>query len=182
MIAASRRQYILDQLDQKGSVQIQELSQELGISTMTVHRDLDQLAADGHLQKVRGGAVARQIARAEEDECPTCHGPIHRRNPMILHLQNGTHRQTCCAHCGLMALASSPAEFNAALATDFLYGRTVNAQSATYIVSPRITVCCTPTILAFERRADADSFQQGFGGQLMSMKSAIEFLRMDNRL
>jgi len=45
-------------LQQSGSVSVEGLSAELGVSVVTVRRDLDQLAEEGLLQRTHGGAVS----------------------------------------------------------------------------------------------------------------------------
>ena len=177
MLAADRRKRILDLLNQQGVVQIKDLSYSLDVSTMTIHRDLDKLAAEGRLHKVRGGAVSPPEMANALDTCPTCHEHASGRNVMIIHLKDGTDRQACCSHCGLLALAKFGDEVESALATDFIYGRKVNARSASYVVAPQITICCTPTVLAFERDADAQRFQAGFGGEIYRMDGALDALR-----
>ena len=42
----------------RGGARIDELADRFGVSTMTIHRDLDQLDAQGMLRKVRSGAEA----------------------------------------------------------------------------------------------------------------------------
>jgi DeoR/GlpR family transcriptional regulator of sugar metabolism len=48
-----------------GFARTDELARQLGVSVMTVHRDLDVLAAEGWLTKIRGGATANPSALAE---------------------------------------------------------------------------------------------------------------------
>jgi DeoR/GlpR family transcriptional regulator of sugar metabolism len=57
MLAAQRRELILKKLAQEGQVAVVALGKELGISEDTVRRDLDDLAGEGVLRRVRGGAV-----------------------------------------------------------------------------------------------------------------------------
>lgn len=54
----SRLTTILTKLQQTGTVTVDSLSEELGVSPVTIRRDLDQLAADGLLQRTHGGAVS----------------------------------------------------------------------------------------------------------------------------
>ena len=49
---------ILQRLRQAGSVNVDELSVELGASLITIRRDLDQLERDGLLQRTHGGAIS----------------------------------------------------------------------------------------------------------------------------
>lgn len=57
MLAQQRQMRIVDELRRTGAVRVAELTELLGVSDMTVRRDLEQLAADGLARKVHGGAV-----------------------------------------------------------------------------------------------------------------------------
>jgi DeoR/GlpR family transcriptional regulator of sugar metabolism len=57
LLAEQRRALILDEVRRRGGVRVNELTQRLGVSDMTVRRDLDALARLGALEKVHGGAV-----------------------------------------------------------------------------------------------------------------------------
>ncbi len=57
MLTAERRQYILNRLHQDGKVVAVELSVDLELSEDTIRRDLRELAANGLLQRVHGGAL-----------------------------------------------------------------------------------------------------------------------------
>ncbi|NLT73557.1 MAG: DeoR/GlpR transcriptional regulator [Chloroflexi bacterium] len=52
-----RLDLILDKLQQTGYVSVSELSDDLGVSAVTIRTDLDSLEADGQLQRTHGGAV-----------------------------------------------------------------------------------------------------------------------------
>jgi DeoR/GlpR family transcriptional regulator of sugar metabolism len=56
-----RQKEILDALHRDGRVEVPELAERLGISTITIRRDLDQLAESGALRRVRGGAVTTSL-------------------------------------------------------------------------------------------------------------------------
>ncbi|WP_066043368.1 DeoR/GlpR family DNA-binding transcription regulator [Herbiconiux solani] len=58
VISAERRERLLARLDSDGVIRLEESALELGVSTMTVRRDLEGLEREGILVRVRGGAVA----------------------------------------------------------------------------------------------------------------------------
>jgi DeoR/GlpR family transcriptional regulator of sugar metabolism len=60
-----RQQTILEELERAGSVSVAALSQDLGVSDMTVRRDLEELSARNMLRKVHGGAVPVPKTAAE---------------------------------------------------------------------------------------------------------------------
>ncbi|MGW0081008.1 DeoR/GlpR family DNA-binding transcription regulator [Streptomyces sp. NPDC003393] len=57
LLAEQRRALILDEVRRRGGVRVNELTRKLGVSDMTIRRDLDALARQGVLEKVHGGAV-----------------------------------------------------------------------------------------------------------------------------
>lgn len=57
-----RRELIRTQVLQEGFARIDDLAEQLGVSLMTVHRDLDALSTQGWLSKIRGGATANPSA------------------------------------------------------------------------------------------------------------------------
>jgi DeoR family transcriptional regulator, fructose operon transcriptional repressor len=61
-LAPQRRQRILDIVSTRRAARLEDLSQALGVSRATVRRDLDELAAQGYLHRVHGGAVAVEHA------------------------------------------------------------------------------------------------------------------------
>lgn len=71
MPAALRRAQILERIQRDGGVSVAELARDHAVSPVTVHRDLEQLARDGLVERVHGGAravrnVVPQIATAWE--------------------------------------------------------------------------------------------------------------------
>lgn len=72
MLTRERRKQILDKIAARGSIKIVELSEELGVSESTIRRDLVDLAAQDLIERVHGGAVAK-----EGDERPTAERARH---------------------------------------------------------------------------------------------------------
>jgi DeoR/GlpR family transcriptional regulator of sugar metabolism len=66
MLPGQRQKLILDELRRLGAVRVSELTEALGVSDMTVRRDLDALAGSGLVDKVHGGATARGLLSADE--------------------------------------------------------------------------------------------------------------------
>jgi len=57
MLAKHRQALILQEVQGAGSVRVSELTARLGVSDMTIRRDLEALARAGLIDKVHGGAV-----------------------------------------------------------------------------------------------------------------------------
>ena len=66
MLAKQRQARILAEIQEHGWARVTDLTVLLGVSDMTVRRDLDQLAAAGAVHKVHGGAVLNNSTAAEE--------------------------------------------------------------------------------------------------------------------
>ncbi|MBO0840214.1 MAG: DeoR/GlpR transcriptional regulator [Sciscionella sp.] len=66
MLARQRQAVILDEVRRTGAVRVSDLVHKLGVSDMTVRRDLDVLANRGLLEKVYGGATSI-IGRSTEE-------------------------------------------------------------------------------------------------------------------
>lgn len=58
MLASQRQEYIYNLVNTTGGVRVAELVEELGVSEMTVRRDISELVARGMVERVHGGAVA----------------------------------------------------------------------------------------------------------------------------
>jgi DeoR/GlpR family transcriptional regulator of sugar metabolism len=58
MLAAQRRELILDAVRTGHTAEVVELARRFAVSEMTVRRDLAQLALEGRLKRVHGGAVS----------------------------------------------------------------------------------------------------------------------------
>lgn len=63
----SRRAKILDKIRVERRARTEDLARHFRVSPMTIHRDLDQLAEAGKLERVRGGARANEEEFAERD-------------------------------------------------------------------------------------------------------------------
>jgi DeoR/GlpR family transcriptional regulator of sugar metabolism len=66
MLAQQRQQAILERVRTSGGVRVADLVRELGVSDMTIRRDLEVLAERGLLEKVHGGATAAGPGSTEE--------------------------------------------------------------------------------------------------------------------
>ena len=175
--AYQRRQEILNHLTKNDSGSIQELAELLSVSTMTIHRDLDQLGEDGVVVKVHGGAILRPTTPLEANHastCPMCQQGVREQLAFVLQFDDESQKQACCPHCGLMIMSMQNPTL--VLATDFLYGNKVNALQATYLIDPDLKTCCAPAVIAFTSLDDAQRFQQGFGGEIATFTETKDFL------
>lgn len=182
MLAIERRDYILNKLRKEGRVQVRELSQELGVSHMTIHRDLDYLMAqDERIQKVFGGAIMERSIQPETGKCAMCGKPVPSRTGVTMQTESGEHLNACCPHCALILLGSRE-DIVSGMATDYIHERVVNIKSAVFLVNADVVVCCAPSVLCFGDEEDARRFQTGFGGELADLETARRLVTRQMKL
>jgi DeoR/GlpR family transcriptional regulator of sugar metabolism len=68
VLASQRQARILDEVQRRGAVRVSELATMLGVSDMTIRRDLDVLSGQGLLDKVHGGATSSTSPALSTDE------------------------------------------------------------------------------------------------------------------
>jgi DeoR/GlpR family transcriptional regulator of sugar metabolism len=66
-IPAERRRLIVELLQERRAVRVSSLSEDLGVSEMTIRRDLERLESEGLLVRTHGGAV---LGRRMAEEAP----------------------------------------------------------------------------------------------------------------
>jgi hypothetical protein len=101
---------------------------------------------------------------------------VPERSAVVLQSQQRGRLTACCPHCGL-ALFEHDTSADLMLVTDFLYGQMVSANDASFVLGSDVSSCCMPGILAFAGRTDAERFQRGFGGEIMSFSQVRRCLR-----
>ena len=175
---SKRQRRILDMLAGSPEVAVRELVETLGVSAMTVHRDLDALAAAGLTVKSRGRAALVAAALPESpaaQACALCAAPLRSRTAFVIHNGAAAPVQTCCAHCGFAWIERNKWD-GLAFSADFIHGRMVDVQRAGYLVGSRVTLCCEPGILCFLGLDEAHAFRLGFGGLVFDFVGLQELL------
>lgn len=112
MLASARQQRILEALREREQVRVTSLASELGVSEMTVRRDLNALAARGALVKVHGGATldaaptssepgfTHKLALESAEKQAIAHAAVKLIKPgMSIALNSGTTTYALAAQC-----------------------------------------------------------------------------------
>lgn len=170
-----RRERILKWLKEDQLLRVDELAERLGVSDMTVYRDLKMLSEMGLVEKVHGGVRLPDPHKLTTEICTLCQMPARARLHFVITTQDNQTVRACCPHCGLLLLINEQ-DVATALLRDFIYGRIINVRQAHYVVESRISVCCQPSVLAFASESDASDFQHGFGGQVMDFIQVRRYL------
>lgn len=172
-LLSDRQHKLLEWLRSRRSVSIAEVQEYFAVSSATAYRDVRALLQAGLAVKTNDGLkIPPPPGRSRpQGQCFYCGGVINERTIFLIQLIDGNQRSACCPHCGLLALGEP--DVTSVLASDFLYGRMVNARQATFLLGSKVSLCCDPSALCFASDEDARSFQQGFGGQICSLEQAI---------
>jgi DeoR/GlpR family transcriptional regulator of sugar metabolism len=68
MNAEKRRQHLLEKVNENGFISISDEAQAMGVSVETIRRDIDRMAGNKQLLKVRGGAAPARIQLRRDAE------------------------------------------------------------------------------------------------------------------
>lgn len=171
-----RQQQILAWLEEDGALRVDEIAERLGVSAMTIHRDLDKLSERGLIRKVHGGAMRLYDAPPPPpNQCALCHMILVQRHLVTIQIEGGHQVHACCPHCGFLLLGRYPA-LQSVLVRDFLYGRVLHARIAAYLAASHFVDCCAPSLVTFASLDDARRFQKGWGGEILSFDEAQNYL------
>src|SRR5512140_456923 len=103
---SDRQQQILELLQTRQRISTEEIRAQFDISPATASRDIHALVLAGLAVKASLGvklALPGDQA-SQEKKCSYCNGSINERTVFIIQMEDGSQRNACCCHCGLMAL------------------------------------------------------------------------------
>ena len=66
MIKAERQDKVRQLLEEQGTVSVKEISDALGVSDMTIRRDLEELASLGEIERVHGAMLRHEYSHSEK--------------------------------------------------------------------------------------------------------------------
>jgi DeoR family transcriptional regulator, copper-sensing transcriptional repressor len=170
---SDRQQQLLDLLHSRLKISTEEIKRTFSVSAATASRDIHALVLAGEaVQTGHGIKLAPPTDPiVQERKCYYCGGIVNDRTVFIIQMEDGSQRNACCPHCGLMAI-DQPGTQNA-LVRDFIYGRMVNAHQAVYVLGSTVSLCCEPSVLGFLNQEEALRFQNGFGGKIFTFEAVL---------
>jgi len=92
----------------------------------------------------------------------------------VVTTKEGEEFSTCGVQCGLTLHLRLKEKFKSATATDLLSNRSVDVQKAFFIYKSTVITDMAPGFIAFATKTNAEKFQKGFGGQVVSYQEALE--------
>jgi len=173
MMPFQRKEAIMEWLHEEKTLSIATISRRLGVSEMTVYRDIKPLVEKGDIARITGGIVLRE-SEPTPDHCAYClkaNNRIHQAQ-MLYGDQHIEH--FCCPHCVLLRYHHQAEKVDQLICRDFLKGTTVSGKNAFYLLgADELLGCCSPQVLVFDKKEQAEKFSEGFGGLVFSFHSAV---------
>jgi len=81
---------------------------------------------------------------------------------------------TCGVQCGLTLHLRLKEKFKSATAADLLSNRSFDAQKGFYVYKSTVITDMAPGFISFLTRVNAEKFQKGFGGKVVTYQEALE--------
>jgi hypothetical protein len=81
---------------------------------------------------------------------------------------------TCGVQCGLTLHLRLKNKFKSATASDLLSNRSFDAQKGFYVYKSTAITDMAPGFISFVTRTNAEKFQKGFGGKVVTYQEALE--------
>ncbi|WP_457621386.1 DeoR family transcriptional regulator [Persephonella sp.] len=171
----NRKEKILEILKEKKEVTVKELSNIFKVSEMTIYRDIKELEKEGEIKRKHGSVLLNTKENRETltvDTCPICEKPITRSHPYRIIVENTKDIEACCEHCGLLLHQKYADKEVSAITYDFITENPISALNAYFVVGSSAVPCCSPSVIPFASKEDAERFQKGFGGKVMTFVEA----------
>ncbi|WP_456384218.1 DeoR family transcriptional regulator [Persephonella sp.] len=170
-----RKEKILDILKERKEISVKELSRIFNVSEMTIYRDIRELEKEGEIKRKHGAVLLNEKENTESlivDTCPICDKPITRAYPYRITVEDYKVIEACCEHCGFLLHSKYEDKKVSAITYDFITENPISALNAWYVVGSSAVACCSPSVIPFASKEDAQRFQKGFGGEVMSFMDA----------
>ena len=171
----NRKEKILEILHEKKEVTVKELANIFNVSEMTIYRDIKYLEKQGEIIRKHGSILLNTKENKETktvDTCPICEKPITRAHPYKIKIENKKTLEACCEHCGFLLHKQYHDKQVSAITYDFITENPITAFNAYYVVGSSAKPCCSPSVIPFSSKEDADKFAKGFGGKVLSFLEA----------
>jgi ribosomal protein L24E len=139
----------------------------------------------------------RRETRSDPNLCNICGRQIHPGMSFVVET-DGRAEHACCPRCGMHFALSHHGKAQKLRATDMNSGKLIPAETAYYDEGGNINHCaahgeaverqpqgvsvrdydrCLPTLVAFQTRAEAETYQKEHGGRVLSYSEALQSVR-----
>jgi len=92
----------------------------------------------------------------------------------VVTTKDGEEFSTCGVQCGLTLHLRLKEKFKSATAADLLSNRSFDAQKGFYVYKSTVITDMAPGFISFLTRVNAEKFQKGFAGKVVTYQGALE--------
>ncbi|WP_448583296.1 DeoR family transcriptional regulator [Thermocrinis sp.] len=174
----NRKEQILN-LIANGYTTVKSLAEYFNVSLMTIYRDVRELEEEGKIIRKHGELLLKSEEKhfQETGVCAYCGKILDKRLEFVYKLKSKT-VCACCAHCGFLLFNElQENELQSCMTRDFISGNPINCFSAWYVVDSSAIPCCSPSVIAFGNKQDAEKFAKGFGGNVFDFETAVQAVK-----
>jgi nitrous oxide reductase accessory protein NosL len=196
-VKLTQKERVLELVKSGKSDNVAGISGILNISKMSVYRYVRALIQEKKISKTfnklypysdaRSGlesGIAGEnsaIPASAVSKCGICSKQItDERLKITVIYKDGGKQDFCCAHCAVMAAVHTISDLNSVssiMGRDFIYGNPLDLRNAFLLLKTEVIPCCSPPILVFARKDDAEKFKKGFGGEIRSFDEIISHMK-----
>ena len=193
----SQKERVLELVKSGKSDNVAGISGILNISKMSVYRYIRTLIQEKKISKtfnklypysdtrfITSGGIAGKdgvTASLSVSKCGICSKQItDERLKVSVAYKNGRKQDFCCAHCAVMAAVHIISDLNSVssiMGRDFIYGNPLDLRNAFLLLKTEVIPCCSPPILVFARKDDAEKFKKGFSGEIRSFDEILSHMK-----
>ncbi|MHB8232677.1 MAG: hypothetical protein ACYDDB_07240 [bacterium] len=193
----SQKERVLELVKSGKSDNVAGISGILNISKMSVYRYIRTLEQEKKISRTFNKLFPYSDARsasksgttegssaataASAGKCGICSKQItDERLKVAVNYKNGGKHDFCCAHCAVIAAVHTISDLNSVssiMGRDFIYGNPLDLRSAFLLLKTEAIPCCSPPILVFARKEDAEKFKKGFGGDIRPFDEIISHMK-----
>ncbi len=170
----------IPKLIESGLNNVKSLANHFGVSLMTIYRDVRELEKEGRLLRKHGELIIKSEGELQEesrDICTFCEKVVDKRLEFVYITSKNKKIKACCAHCGLLLYKNfKEDEIQSCITKDFITGNPISCFNAYYVLGTSVIPCCSPPVIAFARKEDAQKFKKGFEGIVATFEEAVKII------
>lgn len=118
---------------------------------------------------------ASSVMAGSPERCIVCGMDVSKypHTRYVVETTDGKHYSTCGVQCGLTLHLRFDDKWKSAKASDLLSNRSFDATQGFYVYKSSVITDMAPGFIAFRRKADAEKFAKGFGGEVVTYEEAL---------
>ena len=102
-------------------------------------------------------------------KCKMCGKEASGKTICSISVSAGEKAKTCCARCGVLMLKRLGSQKGGSTEC-YATGQRIGLKKAYYVVNSDVKICCSPSVLAFYSREEAEKFVETHHGEIKRFK------------